>query len=162
MIYVFTALTSISNEIKTISNMKKLIILTSFIFCSYIGSSQEIGVRFGDVLGNTVALDAVFSSGEFHRIHTDLSFGNDFGLEVLWDFVYRPFGGEAFFYYIGIGPSFLFSDDLLFGISGEIGLEYHFNGVPIAVGADWRPTYFLVEDANFEPGGFGFNARFVF
>jgi len=142
--------------------MKKLLILSSFIFCSYIGSSQELGVRFGDVLGNNIALDAMFGSGEFHRLHADLSFGNDFGLELLWDFVYRPFGGEAFYYYIGVGPSFLFSNDLLFGISGELGVEYHFNGVPIAVGADWRPTFFLTPDSNFEAGGFGFNARFVF
>jgi len=142
--------------------MKKLLIITSFIFCSYIASSQEVGVRLGDVLGNTIALDAVFGTGDFNRIHTDLSFGTNFGLEVLWDFAYHPFGGEAFYYYVGVGPSFLFSDPLFFGISGELGLEYHFNGVPIAVGADWRPTYFIVEDANFEAGSFGFNARFVF
>ncbi len=142
--------------------MKKLVFITSFLFCSSIGFSQEIGVRFGDVLGNDLGLDAMFRSGDFHRIHADLSFGNDFGLELLWDFVYRPFGGEAFYYYLGVGPSMLFSDPLFFGISGEAGLEYQFRSIPIAIGADWRPTYFLVEDANFEPGGFGINARFVF
>jgi hypothetical protein len=56
----------------------------------------------------------------------------------------------------------LFTDPILFGISGEVGLEYHFNGAPLAVGVDWRPTYFLGDNSNFEPGGFGFNARFVF
>ena len=143
--------------------MKKLIILASFVCCSYIGSSQELGVRFGDVLGNTIALDAMFNTGDFHRIHTDLSFGNDFGLEVLWDFVYRPFGGEAFYYYLGVGPSILFGEgSTLFGISGEFGLEYRFNGAPLAIGVDWRPTYFLGDNADFEPGGFGVNARFVF
>ena len=143
--------------------MKKLIILASFLCCSYIGFSQELGVRFGDVLGNTIALDGMFNTGDFHRIHTDLSFGNDFGLEVLWDFVYRPFGGEAFYYYIGVGPSILFGEgSTLFGISGEIGLEYRFNGAPLAIGVDWRPTYFLGDNSNFEPGGFGVNARFVF
>ena len=142
--------------------MKKLLILSSFLFISYAGFSQELGVRLGDVLGNTIALDAVFGSGEFHRIHADLSFGSDFGLEVLWDFVYRPFGGEAFYYYLGVGPSMLFGDNFLFGISGEAGLEYHFRSIPVAVGADWRPTYFLSDEATFEAGGFGFNARFVF
>lgn len=142
--------------------MKKLFLLSSFIFFGYTVYSQEIGVRFGEVLGNNIALDAVFGSGEFHRIHTDLSFGNDFGLEVLWDFVYRPFGGEAFYYYIGLGPSFLFSDPLFFGISAELGLEYRFNSIPVAVGIDWRPTYFIVEESEFETGGFGVNARFIF
>ena len=143
--------------------MKKLIVLASFLCCSYIGSTQELGVRFGDVLGNTFALDGMFNTGDFHRIHTDLSFGNDFGLEVLWDFVYRPFGGEAFYYYIGVGPSILFGEGTtLFGISGELGLEYRFNGAPLALGVDWRPTYFLGDNSNFEAGGFGVNARFVF
>lgn len=142
--------------------MKKLLVLAAFFCWSNTGFSQEIGVRFGEVLGNDLALDAVFGSGEFHRLHADLSFGNDFGLELLWDFVYRPFGGEAFYYYLGVGPSLLFSDPLFFGISGEAGLEYHFKSIPIAVGADWRPTYFFVDDSYFESGGFGFNARFVF
>lgn len=142
--------------------MKKLIVLASFICCSYIGFSQEVGIRFGDVLGNNLALDAMIPTADYHRLHADLSFGNDFGLELLWDFVYRPFGGEAFYYYIGVGPSLLFSDPVFFGISGEIGLEYRFNTAPLAIGVDWRPTYFIVEDSNFEAGGFGVNARFVF
>ncbi len=142
--------------------MKKLLFISSLMFCSYFGFSQELGVRFGDVLGNTLALDGVFGSGEFNRIHADLSFGSNVGFEILWDFVYRPFGAEAFYYYIGIGPSMLFSDPLLFGISGEAGLEYHFRSIPVAVGADWRPTYFVTKPSNFEPGSFGFNARFVF
>lgn len=142
--------------------MKKLIILSSFLCCSYFGYSQEIGVRFGDVLGNNLALDAMFNTGDYHRIHVDLSFGNDFGFELLWDFAYRPFGGEAFYYYIGVGPSILFTDPSVFGISGELGLEYRFNTAPLALGVDWRPTYFLGDNSNFEAGGFGFNARFVF
>jgi hypothetical protein len=142
--------------------MKKLLVIISFVLSGYVGYSQEFGVRFGEVLGNNVALDMVFRSGEFNRIHADLSFGNDVGLEVLWDLVYRPLGGEAFNWYLGFGPSMLFSDPFLFGISGEVGLEYRFASVPIAVGADWRPTLFLVEETEFETGGFGFNVRFVF
>lgn len=142
--------------------MKKLLFVTSFICCYYLGASQEIGARFGEVLGNNVALDMVFRGGEFNRIHADISFGSDVGLEVLWDLVYRPLGGEAFNWYLGVGPSLLFSDPLLFGISGEVGLEYRFREIPIAVGVDWRPTLFVVEETDFDSGGFGFNVRFVF
>ena len=142
--------------------MKRIFFLLSFLYMGYTASSQEVGVRFGEVLGNNVALDMVFGAGEFSRIHTDLSFGNSVGLEILWDMVYRPLGGEAFDWYLGFGPSFLFSDPFLFGISGEVGLEYHFNTIPIAVGVDWRPTLYLVEETDFDSGGFGFNVRFVF
>ena len=142
--------------------MKKLLVLVSFVICSYGAYSQEIGVRWGEVLGNDIALDAILRSGDGHRMHVDLSFGNDFGLEILWDVLYRPLGDSPLYWYIGVGPSMLFSDPFFFGISGEAGLEFRFAKLPIAIGADWRPTWQIVEDSNFETGGFGVNARFVF
>jgi hypothetical protein len=142
--------------------MKKLLVLASFVLCSNFVFSQEIGVRWGEVLGNDVALDLMLRSGDGHRLHADLSFGNDFGLELLWDVLYRPLGNSALYWYIGVGPSMLFSDNFLFGISGEVGLEYRFKKLPIAVGADWRPTFFIDDETDFESGGFGVNARFVF
>ncbi len=142
--------------------MKKLLVLSSFMLISYAGFSQEIGARWGEVLGNDIALDAILRSGDGHRIHVDLSFGNDFGLEVLWDFLYRPLGDTPLYWYVGVGPSVLFSDPLYFGISGEAGLEFRFNKLPIVIGADWRPTYYIVDVSDFETGGFGVNARFVF
>jgi hypothetical protein len=142
--------------------MKKLFFITAFTLFSSLGFSQEIGVRFGDVLDNNVALDGIIRIGEFNRVHADISFGSGVGIEALWDFLYRPLGGEAFNWYLGAGPSMLIDDDLfLFGFSGEIGLEYRFNTVPIAVGLDWRPTLFIVEETEFDAGGFGLNVRFV-
>lgn len=141
--------------------MKKLLVITSFLLCSYAGFSQEIGARWGDVLGNDIALDMMLRSGDGHRLHADLSFGNDFGLELLWN-VIQPLGNSSLNWYIGLGPSMLFSENFLLGISGELGLEYRFEGLPIAIGADWRPTFFIIEDTDFETGGFGVNARFVF
>ena len=143
--------------------MKKLIVLASFVICcSYSSYSQEIGARWGEVLGNDIALDMMLRSGGGNRLHADLSFGNDFGLELLWDVIYRPLGSSNLYFYIGVGPSMLFSDDFLFGISAEAGLEYRFAKLPIAIGADWRPTWFISGDSDFETGGFGVNARFVF
>jgi hypothetical protein len=142
--------------------MKKLFVLATFIFFGYTASSQELGVRVGNVLGNSAAVDAVFGVGEFSRIHADISFGDGVGVEALWDFINRPLGGEAFNWYLGVGPSFLFDDDFRFGASGEIGLEYRFNGAPLALGIDWRPTLFIVEKTSFDAGGFGLNFRYVF
>lgn len=151
----------IDNKQKT-TIMKKLITTLTFIFLSLVGFSQEIGARFGDVLGNNIAVDAVFKTGKFNRLHADVSFGSGVGVEVLWDFLYRPLGGEAFNWYVGAGPSALFDDPFFLGISGEAGLEYRFNSVPIVLGVDWRPTFFILEETDFRSGGFGFNARFVF
>ena len=146
--------------------MKKqlsFIFILFFSFTTYFASAQEVGIRFGDVVGNDVAIDAVFELGKFSRIHADVSFGNDFGIEALYDFLYRPVGAEEnLHWYVGAGPSMLFSDPFFLGISGEVGIEYHFSGAPIAVGADWRPTFWLIEDTDFRAEGFGINARYVF
>ncbi|MBX2844026.1 MAG: outer membrane insertion C- signal [Flammeovirgaceae bacterium] len=142
--------------------MKKIFILFVFIGLAGFANAQEIGARFGDAVGGNVAIDGIISIGEFSRVHADVSFGNGVGVEALWDFLYKRIGGEAFDWYVGAGPSILFDDPFFFGISGEVGIEYHFNEVPIALGLDWRPTFWLIENTDFYGGGFGFNARFVF
>jgi hypothetical protein len=142
--------------------MRKLLLLLALTtFFSYSSKAQEVGIRWGDVVGNDFAIDGVFGLGEFSRIHADVSFGNGVGVEALWDFLYRPLG-ESFNWYVGAGPSLYIDDPLWLGISGEVGLEYHFDGAPIAIGADWRPTFFLIDDTDFEAGGFGVNIRYVF
>src|SRR6478735_10250021 len=142
--------------------MKKLLIVFAFIAICSAAQAQELGVRFGDVLGNNVGVDALFSAGKFSRIHADVSFGSGVGVEALWDFLYRPLGGEAFNWYAGAGVSMLIDDPFWLGASGELGLSYTFNNVPISLSADWRPTFYIIENTDFHAGGFGVNARFVF
>ncbi len=143
--------------------MKKLLFVAILILAGVSANAQELGIRFGQALGNNVAIDGIFSTGEFSRIHADVNFGNSgVGIEVLWDFLNKPLGGEAFSWYAGVGPSLLIGDPFILGVSGEIGLEYHFNQVPIAIGVDWRPTFQIIEDTDFWADGFGFNVRYVF
>lgn len=126
-------------------------------------SAQEVGVRFGEVSRNNVAVDAVFPTGG-NRIHANLSFGDDgVGMDALWDLVFKPLGEEAFFWYLGVGPSAsIGDDDFYLGASGEIGLEYRFTTIPLVIGADYRPTFWILEETDFEFGGFGLNFRYVF
>lgn len=144
--------------------MKKLLIVLAFISANQITSAQEIGIRFGDVSGGDAAIDGIFSLGKFSRVHADLSFGNDgFGIDALWDFLYKPVDGESLKWYVGAGPSVLLGNpDAFIGASGEIGLEYHFQEAPIAIGLDWRPTLWILENTEFHTGGFGLNVRYVF
>lgn len=142
--------------------MKKSLLIASLLLVSILGFSQEAGIRFGDVVGNDVAVDLVFQSGKFNRIHADVSFGHGVGVEALWDLMYRPLGQSPLNWYVGVGGTMLIDDPFLLGVSGEIGLEYRFAGVPIALGLDWRPTFYIIEDTDFRAEGFGFNARWVF
>jgi hypothetical protein len=142
--------------------MKKLFIVLAFVSVCTIAKSQELGIRVGDVVGNDVAIDALFSTGKFSRIHADVSFGDGVGVEALWDFLFRPLSGEAFNWYVGAGASMLIEDPFFFGVSGEIGLSYKFNGVPISLSADWRPVFYIIEETDFRADGFGVNVRYVF
>jgi hypothetical protein len=146
---------------KTLRNIFAFALLG--ILYSTTAHSQEIGARFGGALGNkgSVALDAVFSVGKFSRVHSDVSFGNGIGIEALWDFIYRPISDSPINYYIGVGPSLYLGDPFLLGAAGEAGIEYRFDGAPIALGLDFRPTFIIVENTDFY-GGFGFNVRYIF
>jgi hypothetical protein len=124
-------------------------------------SAQELGARFGDVSGGDVAVDAVFSLGKFTRTHADVSFGNDLGIDLLFDFQYRPLGEEALNWYAGVGPYAVFSDPFTLGAVGEVGLEYRFD-FPMSVSADWRPYFRIIDDTDFDAGGFGLNVRYIF
>ena len=141
--------------------MKKILLVFGFCLIAMTGYSQEIGARFGDALGNNIALDAVFGTGP-SRIHADLTFGNGVGIELLWDILYNQLGSSPLNWYVGVGGSALINDPFVFGIAGEIGLEWVIEGAPITLGADWRPVFVLTQDSRFDSGGFGFNVRYRF
>jgi hypothetical protein len=141
--------------------MKKLltIVLIGFLSLQFT-SAQEIGVRFGDVVGGNAAIDFVmpFKAG---RLHADISFGNGVGIEALYDFLFNEIG-SGFYYYVGLGAYTVIGNNFSLGAVGEAGLEYRFEGAPIAVGLDWRPSFQILDVTDFHVGGFGVNARYVF
>lgn len=145
--------------------MKKLL-LGLALFMSVALTAQEVGIRFGNTAAagqrNNVAIDGIFSVGEFSRIHADVSFGDGVGIDALWDFVYKPLGEENFHWYAGVGPSVFIGNNFSLGATGEIGLEYLFRGAPIAIGVDYRPTFWIIQNTSFEWGGFGLNVRYRF
>ena len=138
-----------------------LIVMAILMLSASLAAAQELGARWGDVSGGDVAIDAVFSMGKFTRTHADVSFGNDLGIDLLFDFIYKPLGEEALNWYAGVGPYAVFGDPFIFGVVGEVGLEYRFE-FPISVSADWRPAFEIVDNTDFHTGGFGLNVRYVF
>lgn len=144
--------------------MKKTFLILAVITCSVIGAhAQEIGVRFGEVSGGNVAVDAVFAMGKFNRIHADISFGNNgVGIDAIWDMYVQRLGNEAFNWYIGVGPYTFIGNDFKLGAAGELGIEYHFKDIPIALGGDWRPYFQFIGETDAQFNSFGLNVRFVF
>lgn len=143
--------------------MKKLFLILVVFIASYsLSNAQEVGIRFGGTNGSGgAAIDAVFGAGE-GRIHADLGFyKNGMGIDVLWDFLYKPLGDESFNWYLGVGPTTLIGNDFWLGATGEAGLEYRFNTVPLAIGIDWRPTFWIINETKFGADSFGLNVRWV-
>jgi hypothetical protein len=147
--------------------MKFLKIFSIVFFLGLVASinanAQEVGLRFGNDLGNNVAIDGIFALGEFSRVHADVSFGGGgVGIAALWNPIFRPVGSSDFNWYAGFGPSLFLGDPFQLGVAGEIGIEYAFADVPITIGADYRPTVVILENTGFNGDGFGLNIRWRF
>lgn len=141
--------------------MHKLLLLICFIGVGSQMTGQEIGIRFGDMYGNNIALDATIPIKE-KRIHTTVSFGDNVGWDVLYDFAIGSiFRSPDLHYYAGVGLTTLFASDYKLGVAGEIGIEYGFPRTPLSLGLDYRPAIILLEDMEFAYGNFGLNVRYV-
>ena len=142
--------------------MKKIFLLFAAVTLMYSAQAQELGVRWGDVAGNDIAIDGLISLGDYSRVHANVSFGDGVGVDAIWDFMYKPLGDAPLNWYAGVGPSaFIHSDYFGLGASGELGLSYNFD-FPMSISADWRPTFWILEDTDFRADGFGINVRYVF
>ena len=145
--------------------MRKLIIAFVFVLSAGVtANAQELGLRFGGFNGNGgVAIDGVFALGEFSRIHADVAFADGVYIDALWNFLYRPLGGESFNWYLGVGPSVaLANDEFYLSVPFEAGLEYQFNTIPLSLSVDYRPALALIPNTDFWSGGFGLNVRYRF
>ena len=136
--------------------------LVCLMFFAYQLSAQEIGVRLGDMYGNNIALDATLPIKN-KRIHTTVSFGDNIGVDAIYDFaVESMFRSPDLRYYVGIGLTTLFSSEFKLGVMGELGIEYGFPRTPVTVGLDYRPAIVIIEKMDFIYGNFGLNVRYRF
>ena len=129
---------------------------------SYFMIAQEIGVRFGDMYGNNIAVDATIPIKN-KRIHATVSFGDNIGVDALYDFAVESiFRSPDLRYYAGVGLSTLFATEFKLGVMGEVGIEYSFPRTPISLSLDYRPAIIVLEEMDFVYGNFGMNVRYIF
>ena len=132
------------------------------MFFAYHVSAQEIGVRFGDMYGNNIALDATIPIKN-KRIHATVSFGGNVGVDAIYDFaVASMFRSPDLRYYAGVGLTTLFASEFKLGVMGEVGIEYGFPRTPLTIGLDYRPAIMVIENMDFIYGNFGLNVRYRF
>jgi len=111
--------------------------------------------------GNKIGLDATIPIKN-KRVHASVSFGDNIGLDVLYDFaVESMFRSPDLHYYAGVGLTTLFASDFKLGVMGELGIEYSFPRTPLSIGLDYRPAVIVIEKMDFAYGNFGLNVRYV-
>jgi len=142
--------------------MKKLLLILLISPFFYSLSAQEIGLRFGEMAGNNIAIDGIFDF-KVGRLHTDISFGEGVGIDIIYDFMYNPIMESSnIYYYVGMGVISLIHSDFELGATGEAGIELRFRTIPFVLGIDYRPSIIVIGNTDFHWNGFGFNMRYVF
>ena len=142
--------------------MKKLLFIILLLPFFYSVNAQELGLRFGEMAGNNIAIDGVLNF-KTSRLHTDVSFGEGVGIDIIYDFIYSPIKESSnIYYYLGIGVASLIHSDFELGATGEAGIELRFNSIPIVLGLDYRPSIMVIGNTDFHWNSFGVNMRYVF
>lgn len=142
--------------------MHKILFAGCLLFLTFQLSAQEIGIRFGDMYGNNIALDATIPIKN-KRIHSTVSFGSNVGVTAIYDFAVESiFRSPDLHYYAGLGLTSLFASEFKLGVMGELGIEYSFPRTPVSLGLDYRPAIMVIEKMDFIYGNFGLNVRYRF
>ncbi|MEM8583560.1 MAG: hypothetical protein AAGF87_04780 [Bacteroidota bacterium] len=159
---------------KTLRYLFVLALLGAFVNTSTVNAQayqSAVGLRLGvplavsykTFINETSAIEAFVG----YRSRTVLGFGwtqfNVVGLYQIHNEINEGFqwyyGGGAGVYIYSFDDGFGFDgeDDgtLSIGISGVVGIEYVFPDTPIAISADWIPTFFVNGFGNGFGAGFG-------
>ena len=150
--------------------MKKLILATIFCMLTAATFAQNngLGVRIGS--GAELQYERFFGSGNVLKANVGLfDFdGNLFGT-VIYDWEcfnwgsWTPRAGD-WFLQAGVGGAVgIWKDNFNLGVAGNVAFGIHFNGAPITLAVDYRPTVFLFDDCWGDGfGSFGLSCTFRF
>ena len=160
--------------------MKKAILLVvAVIGFSFAAKAQNnaIGVRLSG--GNQwycAEISYQRSLGDTHRIEADLGCRVDDEYDIGYLFLTGVYqlhfdisSAKNLGWYFGFGPRVeLFSYDKSFyfsggvGIVGQIGMDYHFDAIPLQLSLDFRPCLYLIPYNAFRWGDFALGIRYLF
>lgn len=159
--------------------MKKIIFILVVAACAFAGCanaqapySTALGLRLGDPNGITLqhyvsgssAFEGILGLGSYWFTVTGLyEFHQKFDEPGLGWFI--GFGGHIGSFNSGViyyHDGATYTDNLIFGADGIIGLEYTFQRAPINLSMDWKPALELTPFDGLIPGEFGLSVRYTF
>lgn len=177
---------------KNLYKMKKVILtlLMAFFAVGAFAQNEENNIRTPNALGVRLSggnqwycaeISYQRSLGAPHRIEADLGYRfddfyrmGDLFLVGVYQLHFDIPAVENLGWYFGFGPrlelfyydashydrSFHFSGNL--GVTGQIGVDYHFKAIPLQLALDFRPCLFIIPNSAFLWRDFGIDIRYCF
>ncbi|HUQ66038.1 MAG TPA: hypothetical protein VM101_07775 [Flavitalea sp.] len=93
----------------------------------------------------------------------EVLFGNYVAIQGFYEYHKMIEDAPGLKWFAGIGAGVgLDENNSAFLLKPTGGLDYKLNGIPLAFSFDWRPTFFIADNSDFEAGRFGLGFRFAF
>ena len=160
--------------------MRKLIIVTSFLFIAAtlsaqqmaLGSEYKTAVGFKFYPGAITVKSFVKQDVALEGLASFWSYGTRF--TGLYEFYKDINGVDGLKWYVGPGAHLGFWNNnwtdkypkreggIMIGVDGVIGLDYKIKGAPIDLSLDWQPSLNFVGYNYFEGGWGGIGIRYAF
>jgi hypothetical protein len=159
--------------------MRKHFFSALFVIALLVAASDVSAQRSanGTDYENAIGLGIDFGNGStivgpsFKHFFTEEHVGK---FEVLFGSVYTAIqgfyeyhrdiqGAPGLKWFAGVGAGAAIAENnSFFLLKPEGGLDYKIDDVPLSFSFDWRPTFFIGDNSDFEPGRFGLGIRFCF
>lgn len=122
-----------------------------------------LGIDFGD--GSTLVGPSFKHFFDANNAATfEVLFGDHYTIiQGIYQYHKQFQGAPGLRWFAGIGAGAgLQENNSAFLIRPTGGLDYKITGVPLSFSFDWRPTFFIAGDSDFEAARFGLGFRFAF
>ena len=130
-------------------------------YCGEISYQRSLGDRHRIEADLGYRFDDLYRMGDLflvgvYQLHFDIPAVENLG----WYFGFGP--RFELFYYDGSSYNHPFGFAGTVGVVGQVGVDYHFDAIPLQFSLDFRPCLFLIPNAFFLWRDFGLSIRYRF
>lgn len=131
------------------------------------GTDYENAIGLGIDFGNGSSLVGPSFKHFFTEEHVgkfEVLFGSHYtAIQGFYEYHRDIEGAPGLKWFAGVGAGAGIAEhNSAFLLKPEGGLDYKIDDVPLSFSFDWRPTFFIGDNSDFEPGRFGLGIRFCF